>query len=123
MWNQWRVDLIDEIVAPGLEFRGSLGVESRGREGLKAYMHQVRAAFPDFHNHIDQMIVEGSAVAVRLTYTGTHLGAFQGIAPTARRVEYAGAAIFEVADGLIRKGWVLGDLHALLRQLAQDDAR
>lgn len=120
MWNQWRFDLADEIVAPGLVFRGSLGVHLEGREALKGYMRMVRAAFPDFHNQIDQLVSEGDTVVARLTYSGTHAGEFQGIPPTQHRIEYAGVAIFRVAGGLIQSGWVLGDLYGLRRQLGAE---
>ncbi len=120
MWNQWRFDLADEIVAPGLVFRGSLGVHLEGREALKSYMHLVRAAFPDSHNRIDQLVSEVDTVVARLTYSGTHAGAFQGIPPTQRRIEYAGVAIFRVESSLIHSGWVLGDPYGLRRQLGAE---
>lgn len=120
MWNQWRFDLADEIAAPALVFRGSLGVHLAGREALKGYMRLVRAAFPDFHNQVEQLVSEGNTVVARLTYSGTHAGDFQGIPPTQRRIEYAGAAFFTVAGARIQSGWVLGDLYGLRRQLGAE---
>jgi steroid delta-isomerase-like uncharacterized protein len=117
MWNVWSFDLVDEIAAPELVFRGSLGVATQGREGLKNYMRLVQAAFPDFHNEIERLVAERSTVVAKLTYSGTHAGEFQGVAPTRRRVTYAGVAIFDVADGAIRSAWVLGDLHSLRQQM------
>ena len=118
MWNEWNFGLVDELVAPELVFRGSLGTPVQGREGLRRYLQEVRAAFPDFHNRIDVLVAEGDQVAARLTYTGTHRGPIWGIAATGRRIEYAGAAFFRVRDGRVTDGWVLGDTAALRAQLA-----
>ena len=118
MWNRWDFALADELIAEDISFRGSLGVEVRGREGFKGYMRAVYAAFPDFHNRIEELIAEGDKVAVRLTYTGTHRGELFGIRPTGRQVSYAGMAIFRIVEGRIVEGWVLGDVHGLVRQLS-----
>jgi steroid delta-isomerase-like uncharacterized protein len=117
MWNEWNFGLVDELVAPELVFRGSLGTPVQGREGLRRYIREIRAAFPDFYNQIDVLLAEGNQVAARLTYTGTHRGPIWGIAATGRRIEYAGAGFFRVRDGRVTDGWVLGDTAALRAQL------
>jgi predicted ester cyclase len=119
MWNEWNESVIAEIVHPGLTFRGSLGPEHRGRHGIASYMRFVRATFPDFHNRIDLLIAEWPRVFAQLTYTATHQGPLFEFAPTGRRVEYAGAAVFTVQDRWIADAWVLGDVHALRLQLAR----
>ena len=83
-------------------------------------MRAVRRAFPDFHNRIDALVAEGDTVVARLTYTGTHSGELFGIGPTGRRVTYVGVAVFRVEAGVIADGWVLGDVHGLMRQLSGD---
>lgn len=117
LWNRWDFALADELIAESILFRGSLGITVQGREGFKEYMRAVRAAFPDFHNSIEELIAENGRVAVRLTYTGTHCGEALGIAPTGRRVSYAGVALFRIVDNRIAGGWVLGDVHGLIKQL------
>ena len=57
LWNQWRFDLADELLSDGLRFRGSLGTEANGRAGFLDYARSVRAAFPDFHNRVDTLVV------------------------------------------------------------------
>ena len=117
VWNRWDESAIAAIVHPEIVFRGSLGQEHRGREGIAAYMRFVRAAFPDFHNRIDLLVAEEPHVFARLTYAGTHRGPLFEFEATGRRIEYAGAAVFTVRDGLIAEGWVLGDVHTLRHQL------
>jgi steroid delta-isomerase-like uncharacterized protein len=119
MWNRWDLDVADEIVHPLVTFRGSLGAEMNGVGAVKDYIRSVRDAFPDFHNRIEELVGEADTVVARLTYTGTHRGALFGFAPTGRRIEYAGVAIFALRDGRIVRGWVLGDLYGLRRQLGE----
>ena len=75
--------------------------------------------FPDFHNHIEELIAEGHKVAARLTYTGTHRGELWGYPPTGRKISYPGLAIFECQNGQIVRGQVLGDSETLRRQLTE----
>ena len=118
MWNRWDETLVPVLLAADIEFRGSIGLEVKGRDGFVGYMRTIRAAFPDFRNEIVSLIAEDSRAAARLEYTGTHRGEILGRPPTGRRVAYAGAAFFDVADGRISKVWVLGDVTALVRQIS-----
>jgi steroid delta-isomerase-like uncharacterized protein len=117
MWNPWNFDAAGEILSDEILFYGSLGVATQGRAAFCDYMRLVRAAFPDFHNQIEELVAEDNRVVARLTYRGTHRGEIFGISPTGEQVNYRGAAIFKVADGKIFDGWVLGDRLALLQQL------
>jgi steroid delta-isomerase-like uncharacterized protein len=118
LWNAWRLDLAEELLSPELEFRGSLGNDVRGRDGFIAYAQAVRAAFPDFHNDVRELVIDGSRAAARLEYTGTHRGPIFGAAPTGKRITYRGAAFFSFDEqARIARGWVLGDLVNLLKQL------
>ena len=117
LWNRWDDAVVDEIIAPGIKFRGSLGVTVSGLDGFRGYVAQVRAAFPDFHNQIDDLVAEGDMVAARLTYSGTHQGELYGAAPTGNRIEYGGAAFFRISQGRITSGLVYGDTMGLMRQI------
>ncbi len=123
LWNDWRFELIPEFIASDMTFRGSLGIKVSGHHGFQQYMQTVRSAFPDFHNTIDEMIVEGDRIAARLTYRGTHQGPLFGVPATARVVEYSGAAIFQIRDELIVSGWVLGDTASLMASNWRDSSK
>ena len=119
MWNEWDFAVAEEIISPDLCFRGSLGSTPEGLDSFKAYMETVRAAFPDWRNRIDELIVSGDKVVTRMTWSGTHLGGLLGVEPTGKRVEYVGAAIFRLAEGKIEDGWVVGDTQELWKQLGR----
>ncbi len=118
MWNPWNFSAADDILTDAIVFRGSLGVETKGREAFRKYMKLVRATFPDFHNTIQELVAEGDTVVARLTYHGTHRGEMFGIAGSQKKITYAGTAIFKIADGRVAEGWVLGDRLSLLEQIS-----
>jgi predicted ester cyclase len=65
----------------------------------------VQRAFPDFTNEIEELISEGDKAFARLTYRGTHRGEIFGVAPTGRRIQYAGAAVFSFRGDKIAEVW------------------
>jgi steroid delta-isomerase-like uncharacterized protein len=117
LWNHWRLELAEELLTPDVLFRGSLSVEVRGLEGFRGYVRLVQAAFPDFHNAVEELIAEGDSVVARLTYRGTHRGPLFGLAPTGTVVSYPGMAWFRFAGGRIAAGWVVGDTWRLVQAL------
>jgi predicted ester cyclase len=117
LWNRWDDAAVSSVVAPTFEFRGSLGVSTRGLAEWRAYRDTVRAGSSDFHNTVLALVVDGDTAAARLLYSGTHTGPLLGLPATGRRFEYAGAAFFIAADGLLASAWVLGDLAGLRNQL------
>ena len=119
LWNAWSTAALDELISPNIIFRGSIGTAVTGIEEFKQYVNRIRGAFPDFHNHIEELIGEDDKVVARLTYTGTHRGELFGFPATGRKINYQGVAIFQFREGKIVSGFVLGDRDSLKRQLAQ----
>ena len=117
LWNRWRFDLINELLADDFRFRGSVGVIARGRSAFRDYVDMIRSAFPDFHNHVESMLAEDNRVVARLQYTATHRGKIFGIEPSGKQISYAGVAIFAVGGHQLMSGWVLGDRYELMRRL------
>ena len=119
LWNAWSTAALEELISPDIVFRGSIGTVVGGIEEFKQYVSKIRAAFPDFHNHIEEIIGEDDKVVARLTYTGTHQGELFGFPGTGRKINYQGIAIFQFREGRIVSGYVLGDTESLKRQIAQ----
>jgi predicted ester cyclase len=51
-------------------------------EEFKRDMAELRRAFPDYSGTNVDQIAEGGKVANRFVFLGTHLGEFEGVAPT-----------------------------------------
>lgn len=102
--NQGNLEIIDEVFDPHFVDH-STADQVAGLAGVRDYFTQVRAGFPDIHVTIDDLIAEGSSVAVRTTWQGTHLGTYEGIAPTGRQVTRTMLQIFRIVDGKILEEW------------------
>lgn len=120
--NQRRLDVLDEILSP--EFAGDK-LEHEGtsstREQLKRGLAMILNAFPDYHQTIHDWIVADGKVVARWTTTGTHLGPYNGIAPTGKVIREHGIDIFQVEGGRIVAHWVELDLLGILRQMGFSD--
>jgi predicted ester cyclase len=91
------------------------------RDYLKRGLAMVLNAFPDYHQTIHDWIAEGDKVMARWTTRGTHLGIYNGIAPTGKVIHEHGIDIFQIADSQIIAHWVELDLLGILRQMGFDD--
>ncbi|GAA1806696.1 ester cyclase [Planosporangium flavigriseum] len=123
LWNNWDDSAVEHTLASDFSFRGSLGQQTTGRSGWRAYRDHIRRGSSDFHNQIITLVTDGDQAAARLLYSGTHTGPLLDFPPTGRRFSYSGAAFFTAAAGLLTDAWVLGDLHDLRRQLAMNNSQ
>jgi hypothetical protein len=94
-------DLLDRLdgISPSV-------LTERLQRALEANKAVVRRWYAEMWNRWDLDVVD------------THAGELFGIAPTRRRIEYAGAAFFRLADRRVVEGWVLGDTAGLRAQLS-----
>jgi steroid delta-isomerase-like uncharacterized protein len=117
IWNQGRLEVADEIVAPAYHSHFPLPGQPPGIAGFKYAVRLLRTSFPDLHLTIDDLIAEGDIVVARLTARGTHQAPFRGIAPTGQPVRWTGIRMFRIAEGKIVEHWANWDDLGLLRQL------
>jgi len=74
-------------------------------------------AFPDIQTTIEEQIAEGDRVLTRWTNRGTHQGAYCGVPPTGRQVEYSGMSIDRIEGGRVVANLGQADLLGLLEQI------
>jgi predicted ester cyclase len=116
VWNNGKYDG-EPLLAP------QVTLHYRGRaipmtpESALAVVKMWRTAFPDFHFRIEDVIVSGDKVVLRIPFSGTHQGPFQGIAPTGRKVDVTETLIVRVENGLIAEMWEDYDEYGLRLQL------
>jgi predicted ester cyclase len=99
------LDAFDELMAPELA------------EEFKRNVAEIRRAFPDYGGTNVEQIAEGEKVANRFVFLGTHLGEFEGVAPTGKRVEFVGHSIDRVVEGTIVESWVEVGMIGVMEQL------
>lgn len=120
IWNALDFAAVDELLAPDLRFRGSLGSERVGRAAFAAYVRDVTGALAEYRCDIEELVCEGERVFAKMLFGGRHVAPFMGFAPTGREVRWAGAALFHAKEGSIASIWVLGDIHGLLASLERN---
>ena len=85
--------------------------------GFKQFGMGFYLAFTDGQHKFDQVIVEGDRVVTCGTFTGTHLGSFQGLPATGKQIKLSIMHIDRVTDGKIVEHWGQGDALGLMQQL------
>ncbi|MFH1928494.1 MAG: ester cyclase [Chloroflexota bacterium] len=115
-FNEEKSAVADELIAPNFVNHVAPPGHPPGPEGVKRNGARLRAAFPDIHVTIVDMMAEGDKVVVRFASCGTHKGTFLGVPPTGKRVKWAGIDTFTIAEGKLVEAWgYVGELD-LLRQ-------
>jgi predicted ester cyclase len=87
IWNRGDMDVAREILAHPAS--------------VQHYVAEFRAAFPDVHHSVRQMIAEGDAVAVSWSASGTHSGEWLGLSATGKMVAWTGITLAHLVNGLI----------------------
>jgi predicted ester cyclase len=112
--NTGNLALLEKFVAPGY-------VEhSEGFQGVEPFQQQVaafRAAFPDLHVSIEDLLIDGDRFASRTTVTGTHTGDLMGLPATGQRISVEAVDIGRIASGQAQERWGGLNMYALLTQL------
>ena len=101
-------DFVDHEEFPGI---------AADRSGVRQFFAMMRSAFPDFHIDVEEMLVEGDKIAVRMQMSGTHEGTFLGMPASGRHFSAAGVDVVRVVDGKAAEHWGVTDSMALMQQL------
>ena len=116
---------VDELAAPDMLLQYSLHEPRHGREDIKAFMTEFRAAFPDlnFWGTAD-LIAEGDYVVGRWEGGGTHTGPAFGDflmgslpANSGRKMHFTGVTVLRIKDEKIAEEIGLDDGVTALTQL------
>jgi predicted ester cyclase len=119
------LSVVDEIAAPDMLLKYSLHEPRKGREDIKAFMTDFRAAFPNlnFWGTAD-LIAEGDCVVGQWEGGGIHTGpAFKDFlagglpANTGRKMHFTGVTVLKLKDGKIIAEIGLDDGVTALTQL------
>lgn len=107
----------DEVRSPDFVNHSAPPGAPSGPDAGKLAFRAMRAAFPDLHVEIEDMLAEGDRVVTRQTFSGTHRGEWLGVPATGRSVSWAVIDVVRLAEGRLVEHWAVADLHGLLGQL------
>ena len=118
LFTQGDLGAVDRYVAPGfvnhdLPFPGA----PDGPDGLRHAAATFRAACPDWHSDLEQLVEEGDVVVETFTARGTHRGELMGVPATGKPLELRGINVWRIADDRIVERWGRLDELGLVRQL------
>lgn len=122
LWNQRRLDVADEIIAPDClthQLRSGAEVSGvpRGPEAVKHHIEEWLGGFPDLRFDVEQIIAESNQVVSRSRLHATHTGTWLGLAPTGKQISIRMIVIQQIINGKIAADWVLVESLGLLQQL------
>jgi len=117
LFNEKRLDRVDEFIAPDYVDHGAVPGQGPGLEGAKQKWAMYLAAIPDLRISVEDLFAAEDRVGVRWTGEGTQQGELLGIARTGLPVRISGISIFRVADGKVAEQWEEWDKLQLVRQL------
>jgi steroid delta-isomerase-like uncharacterized protein len=112
--NTGNLALLEKFVAP------DYAEHSEGFRGVEPFQQQVgafRAAFPDLHVSIDDLLTDGDRFASRTTVTGTHTGDLMGLPATGKHISVEAVDIGRIENGQAKERWGGLNMYSLLTQL------
>src|SRR5262245_30888198 len=118
VWNTGSLEKIEELYAANFvaDYRPYAPLR-HGHDAIKGMVQRAHAAFPDFHEELEEMIAEGDKVVVRFTITGTQLGQWGPLPPTGKPVRFEEIVILRFVDSKVVEQRGIPDNLAALRQL------
>jgi len=116
-FNTNNLDRVDDLFAPDVvDYTAPPGAPP-GVAGMKALISVYRAAFPDIHFTVEQIIAEDDRMAGQWTARGTQTGPLLDIPPTGKPMEISGIFIMHVSGDKVTEHWVQFDQMGMLQQL------
>jgi len=104
--------IFDELLAENAcDISGCAKVFGSGP--FKSRTRAVHAAFSSIEVELEELVIDRDRIAWRWRLSGTHTGAFAGVAATGRRVTLRGVNFQRVESGRVAEHWTLADLAGL----------
>ena len=86
-------------------------------ESLKRGAANLRLAFAEVHDQVQDQFAEGEKVVTRFAGGGVHRGVYMGVAPTGKTVTWTGITIDRFEAGKIVERWTEINVLGVLQQL------
>jgi predicted ester cyclase len=115
--SQGKLDVIDEVLSADFNDHQPPTHFPPGREGLKAFIAALRAAFPDIRYTMVQEISEGDLVVQHVTASGTMKGDFAGMPATGKHATWDEVHIVRMQGGKAVEHWDVVDEMGMAQQL------
>ena len=116
VWNEGEEGAIDEYVSERAV--GNDADFGAGREAFRRQWREWRAAMPDLHFEVEELVAEGNVVVSRWTLTGTHTGGpLFGVPASGSAIRVGGMSLDHLQDGVLVSGFDGWDALGLRKQI------
>ena len=112
-----RDEYFDKLYEDDIVLHGYTPEPLTPKAAVKGFYQVFLDAFPDTHADIEAMYVEGDALTLRLRFSGTHTGTFQGIPPSGRPISIGGITILRFGAQRCVERWAVADFLGLMIQI------
>jgi len=116
-WNTGDEAYAQLALSPGFIDRTLPDGRPQGPNGPLQASKGFRAAVPDLHAEIDELVVAGDRASVHLHFHGHFSGQFGNLKGNGQPVDFQAFDLYRVQDGRIVENWHLEDNLTLLKQL------
>lgn len=117
VWQEQRLETIDELYADDVVFHIPLPGYGSDRESFKRWVRDSQAAVEIIDYRADEPIIDGDRLAYTWTIKIRHVGELFGFEPTGYEAEYGAATINRFRDGKVVEEWNYIDTFSLMQQL------
>jgi uncharacterized protein YndB with AHSA1/START domain/ketosteroid isomerase-like protein len=120
--NKANLDIVDELFTPNFVLHLPGVTLPPGPASQKAVGKTIFNAFSGVHVTVNDTIVEGDRVVERHTARATHVGEFNGVPATGRKVFWTENHIYRLENGKIAETWSEVSFHDLMAQITRPQA-
>jgi predicted ester cyclase len=120
-YNQRRLELLDDVVAPDLKLHthvrpGPEGLKE-GIEGLREMIRWIAFGWPESYVTVEELVGEGDLVTARFTFRGRHAGWLHGNPPSGREAAWNELFFAQLQDGKVAEIWHELNVLGILQQI------
>jgi predicted ester cyclase len=117
-FNNGNLSVADEVIAPDLKEHQRFDPPlPAGPSGTKVIISSLRAMFPDIKLSIEDTVVDGDKVWIRMKAAGTNTGSVMGKPPTGKKMEIDVFDVCLIKNAKIIEHWGVPDQLSMLEQI------
>jgi predicted ester cyclase len=107
---------IKELMASNHQFHNPMTPAPVGKDEHIGMMQMMTSSFKGAHS-LKQVIQDGEWAAAYGTYTGTHSGEFNGVAPTGKEVTFSWLDMFHIINGKVEEEYFEMNPMSIMAQI------
>lgn len=116
-WNTGERHYADAALADNFTDRNLPVGRVQGKAGALQASANFRAAVPDLRANIEEILISGEQIILRLRFTGHFSGKLGTTQGRGQTIDFAAVDIYRIANGKISDNWHLEDMHQFFQQI------